>query len=178
MQTSLLGIGSRVKHPAFGDGVVVRLHVAAYEVCFIQFGLKMVGKDYSAWEVTDAIPAEESVTFTEAEQSLVRILRAWAGTALELTPLGDRWKNGKLLMQPGDSATSSKELPIETFFHKIVMMRDRLRVLEQNINASKKLDDADKVNLQQYITRCYGSMTTFNVLFRNKEDYFVGEGKD
>ncbi len=169
----LLGIGSRVKHPAFGDGVIVRLHVAAYEVCFIQFGLKMVGKDYSGWQVVEAIPAEEAVSFTEAEQSLVRILRAWAGQSLELVPLGDRWIGGKMVLQA--DGVQPKEVPIDTFFHKIVMMRDRLRVLEQNINAHKKLSDEDKVNLQQYITRCYGSMTTFNVLFKNREDYFVGE---
>lgn len=174
-----LGIGSRVKHPAFGDGAIIRLHVAAYEVCFMQFGLKMVGKDYTGWEVVEKIPTEEAVSFTEAEESLVRILRAWAGVSLEKVPLGDRWNNGKLILQPGDTATSAKEVPIDTFFHKIVMMRDRLRVLEQAINAHKKLSDEDKVNLQQYITRCYGSMTTFNVLFRNKEHYFVGEsGKD
>ncbi len=170
----LLGIGSRVKHPAFGDGVVVRLHVAAYEVCFIQFGLKMVGKDYSGWQVTERIPTEESVSFTEAEESLIRILRSWAGVSLEKVPLGERWKNGKMVLH-GDGV-QPKEIPIDTFFHKIVMMRDRLRVLEQNINAHKKLDDEDKVNLQQYITRCYGSMTTFNILFKNKEDYFTGEG--
>lgn len=169
----LLGIGSRVKHPAFGDGVVLRLHVAAYEVCFIQFGIKMVGKDYSGWQVVERIEPEETVSFTEAEQSLVRILRAWAGVSLETIPLGDRWKGGKMVLQ--SDGVQPKEVPIETFFHKIVMMRDRLRVLEQSINAHKKLDDEDKVNLQQYITRCYGSMTTFNILFKNKEDYFIGE---
>jgi hypothetical protein len=173
----LLGIGSRVKHPAFGDGAVVRLHVAAYEVCFTQFGLKMVGKDYAGWQVVERIPAEESVTFTEAEESLMRILRTWAGVSLEKIPLGDRWKNGKMILQA--DGVQPKEIPIETFFHKIVMMRDRLRVLEQSINAHKKLDDEDKVNLQQYITRCYGSMTSFNLLFKNKEDFFVGEsGKE
>ena len=173
----LLGIGSRVKHPAYGDGVVLRLHVAAYEVCFIQFGIKMVGKDYTAWQVVEALPAEEAVSFTGAEQALVRILRAWAGVSLEKVPLGDRWTGGKMVLQA--DGVQPKEIPIETFFHKIVMMRDRLRVLEQNINAHKKLDDEDKVNLQQYITRCYGSMTTFNVLFKNRDDYFVGEsGKE
>jgi len=169
----LLGIGSRVKHPAFGDGVIIRLHVAAYEVCFVQFGIKMVGKDYAGWQVVEAVAPEETVTFTEAEKSLVRILRAWAGVALENVPLGERWVGGKMVLQA--SGVQPKEIPVETFFHKIVMMRDRLRVLEQAINAHKKLDDEDKVNLQQYITRCYGSMTTFNLLFKNREDYFVGE---
>jgi hypothetical protein len=173
----LLGIGSRVKHPSFGDGVVVRLHVAAYEVCYTQFGLKMAGKDYSGWQVIERMIPEESVSFTEAEESLTRILRAWAGMSLEVVPLGDKWKNGKMVLQA--EGVQPKEVPIDTFFHKIVMMRDRLRVLEQQINASKNLSDEEKVNLQQYITRCYGSMTTFNVLFRNREDYFVGEsGKD
>lgn len=171
----LLGIGSRVKHPAYGDGAIVRLHVSHYEVCFMQFGLKMVSKDYNGWQVVERVPAEETVTFTEAEQSLVRILRAWSGVSLETVPLGDRWKNGKMILSSADSGVQAKEVPIETFFHKIVMMRDRLRVLEQNINAHKKLDDEDKVNLQQYITRCYGSMTTFNFLFKNREDYFTGE---
>ncbi len=80
-----------------------------------------------------------------------------------------------MLLQPFDKSLKQKEIPIEDFFHKIVMLRDRLRVLEQNINSSKTLNDEEKVNIQQYITRCYGSLTTFNVLFRNKEQYFVGE---
>lgn len=80
-------------------------------------------------------------------------------------------------LKPGEEGLKSKEIPIDTFFHKIVMLRDRLRVLEQNINSHAKLSDEDKVNLQQYITRCYGSLTTFNVLFDRKEDWFVGEKK-
>lgn len=171
----VLGIGSRIKHPAFGDGVIIRLHVAAYEVCYVQHGIKMVGKDNPNWQVVEAVPAEESVTFTDAEKSLVRILRAWSGVSLETVPLGDRWVNGKMILQSADGSVQPKEVPIDTFFHKIVMMRDRLRVLEQNINGHKKLDDEDKVNLQQYITRCYGSMTTFNFLFKNRDQYFVGE---
>jgi len=91
------------------------------------------------------------------------------------TPLGDRWMGGKIFIQPKDESAIPKEMPIELFFHKIVMVRDRLRVLEQNINSHKKLDDEDKVNLQQYITKIYGTLTTFNILFKNKADHFVGE---
>jgi hypothetical protein len=171
--SNILGIGSRVKHAAYGDGVVIRLHIAAYEVCFMQFGIKMVSKDYENWQIVEHIPAEEAVTFTEAEQSLMRILRTWSATSLEIVPLGDKWKNGKMVLQA--EGVTPKEVPIDVFFHKIVMMRDRLRVLEQQVNAHKKLDDEDRVNLQQYITRCYGSMTTFNILFKNREDYFVGD---
>lgn len=171
--TQLLGIGSRVRHAAFGDGVVIRLYPAAYDVCFMLYGIKSVGKDYDRWEIIEAIETTESVTFTEAEKSLMRILRAWSDVS-EVVPLGERWEGGTMILKPKDPSLKPKEVPIEQFFHKIVMVRDRLRVMEQRVNASK-LSDEDKVNLQQYITRIYGSLTTFNVLFRYKEQYFVGD---
>ena len=99
---------------------------------------------------------------------------SWGGIT-ENVPLGDKWIKGMMLLQPADKSLKPKEIPIEDFFHKVVMLRDRLRVLEQNINSSKTLSDEEKVNIQQYITRCYGSLTTFNVLFKNKEQHFVGE---
>ena len=84
---------------------------------------------------------------------------------------------GTMLLQPKDISQKPKEVPVDAFFHKIVMLRDRLRVMEQQINAHKQLSDQDKVNLQQYITRIYGSLTTFNVLFKNKEQWFIGAGE-
>lgn len=173
---NVLGIGSRVRHPAFGDGVVISADVAAYRVCFITYGIKLVGKEYSAWEVIEKIPADEKVSFSEAERSLIKILKAWSDIS-EVVPIGDKWRNGVLILKPDDETLKPKEIPIETFFHKIIMVRDRLRVMEQRINASD-LHDEEKINLQQYITRIYGSLTTFNVLFKNKEDQFVGEKSD
>lgn len=170
----LLGIGSRVKHPAYGDGVVIRLRKAAYEVSFMTYGIKMVGKEYDKWQVLGAEPADTGVTFSEAEKSLMKVLRAWSDIT-EVIELGDRWDGGTMILKPADPGLKAKEIPIDTFFHKIVMVRDRLRVMEQRINASKGLSDEEKVNLQQYITRIYGSLTTFNVLFKYKEQQFQGE---
>lgn len=92
--------------------------------------------------------------------------------------LGGRWQGGELVIKPGREGTQEKRVPIESFFHKIVMLRDRLRVLEQKINGHSGLSDEDKVQLQQYITGCYGTLTTFNVLFAKKDDQFIGAGKD
>jgi len=169
----LLGVGSRVKHPAFGDGVIIRLHPVAYEVTFMLYGVKQVGLDYDKLEIIEALPADEAVTFSEAEKSLLRILRTYNGLSEEVQ-IGDRWKGGVLVLKPGEEELKPKEIEIEAFFHKITMVRDRLRVMEQRINSSK-LEEEDKINLQQYLTKIYGSLTTFNVLFKHKEDYFVGE---
>ena len=92
-------------------------------------------------------------------------------------PMGDRWVGGKLILEPRDQDLQSKSVPIDGFFHKICMVRERLRVMEQKINNNKSLSASEKIELQQYITKCYGSLTTFNVLFRDKEDQFVGEKK-
>ena len=170
-----LGIGSRVRHPAYGDGVVIKLHKIAYDVCFMLYGIKQVGKDYEKWEIIEAIPAPEEVSFSEMENALIKVLRSYSGISEEI-PLGNRWEGGRMVLYPGDEGLKEKELPIETFFHKIVMIRDRIRVMEQRINSSK-LSDEEKVNLQQYITRIYGSLTTFNVLFKYKEDQFTGDKK-
>lgn len=174
MEKQLLGPGSRVRHPAYGDGVIVKLHVAAYGVCFMQHGMKLVGKEYHDWQVIDALPAEEPVTFNEAEKSLIKILKTWSDIS-EVVPLGDKWDGGVMILKPEDESLKPKEIPIDAFFHKIIMIRDRMRVLEQRINSHDKLTDEDKFNIQQYITRVYGSLTTFNVLFKNKEDNFIGE---
>lgn len=170
-----LGIGSRVKHPSFGVGVVIKLFKMAYDVCFVQYGIKQVGRTFEGLEIIEAIEPEASVSFTEAEKSLIKILKNF-NAINETVALGDKWKSGTMILKPGDDGLKSKEIPIDQFFHKIVMVRDRIRVMEQRINSSKVMSDEDKVNLQQYLTRIYGSLTTFNVLFKYKEDHFKGEG--
>ena len=171
----VLGVGSRVNHPAYGFGVIVGVDVAAYKVVFINEGLKTVGKHYKAWEIIEAVPEEEISSFDKFEKALVKILRKWSDVT-EIVEMGAKWNGGMMILEPGDEGLKPKEIPIEAFFHKIVMVRDRLRVMEQRINSSN-LTDEEKVNLQQYITRIYGSLTTFNVLFRYKDDYFIGESQ-
>jgi hypothetical protein len=169
----LLGIGSRIKHPSYGVGVVLRLHKKIYDVCFIEGGIKPVSKDFAV-EVIDRVESEYNVSFSEAEDALIKILREFSDVT-EIVSLGDRWKNGVMILRPGDKTLKDKEVELEVFFHKIVMLRDRLRVMEQKINAHKVLTDEEKIDLQQYITRIYGSLTTFNVLFKHKFDQFEGE---
>ena len=89
--------------------------------------------------------------------------------------IADKWIGGKIILRPGKAGLQEKEIPIDGFFHKVVMLRDRLRVLEQQINSNEKLTEPDKLQLQQYITRCYGTLTSFNVLFKEQKDQFVGQ---
>lgn len=170
----LLGIGSRIKHAEFGMGVVTNVSSKHYWVTFIEKGLETIDiKD--EFEVVEALENDvDTVSFMEVETSLMSILKRWSDIT-EHVAIADKWKGGNLVLEPGDTNLGTKEIPIATFFHKIVMVRDRIRVMEQKINSSKNLDDQEKVDLQQYITRIYGSLTTFNVLFKNKTDQFVGE---
>jgi len=175
MDQLTLGPGTRLQHTQFGPGVIVSIKYATYIISFINHGIREIDKtDNHLDEIIPENVTVEVETSVDAEKSLLKILRLW-GDVTEVVPLGDRWSGGTMLLQPKDLSQKPKEIPVEAFFHKIVMVRDRVRVLEQQINANKKLTDEDKVNLQQYITRIYGSLTTFNVLFKNKEHWFIGE---
>lgn len=175
MDQLTLGIGTRLQHTQFGPGVIVGIKYAVYMISFIHHGVKEIDKnDPHLDEIIPENVTTELETSSAAEKSLLKILQLWGGLT-ETVPLGDKWKGGVMLLQSGDKSIRPKEIPIDVFFHKIVMARDRLRVLEQQINGHKGLSDEDKVNLQQYITRIYGSFTTFNVLFKNKEQWFIGE---
>ncbi|HEY2349838.1 MAG TPA: hypothetical protein VGH64_12515 [Puia sp.] len=175
MDQLLLGIGTRLQHSQHGPGVIVAVKYTTYLVSFINVGVKEIDKtDSHLDEIVPENVSAEIETQSEVEKSLVNILRFWGGIS-ENVPLGEKWNKGVMLLQPFDKSLKPKEIPISDFFHKIVLLRDRLRVLEQNINSSKNLSDEEKVNMQQYITRCYGSLTTFNLLFRNKEQWFVGD---
>lgn len=169
----LLGIGSRVKHTKYGLGVVTNLTSKHYWITFIENGLETLAINDENIEVIEAVENEvDTISFYDVEKSLRNILQKYSDIT-EIVPLADKWKGGKIILEPG-TATQNKEIPIDTFFHKIIMVRDRIRVMEQKINASK-LDEIEKIELQQYITRIYGSLTTFNVLFKLQDQYFVGD---
>ena len=131
-------------------------------------------RDYEGLEVLEAVETPDDLaTYEKIEKSLTRVLRRFSDIQ-ETVPLGQKWTGGRMVLYPGDKLLKEKEIPVETFFHKIVMVRDRVRVMEQRINASN-LTDEEKVDLEQYITRIYGSLITFNVLFKNKEEQFTGQ---
>jgi len=117
-------------------------------------------------------PAEDA---DDLERRLRRILRQELG--LTAVVPADKWRGGEMVLRPGKPGLQEKKWPIDSFFHKIVMIRNRLRTLEQQVNASELPDDA-KVRLQSYISGCYGTLTSFNVLFADEEDQFKGAGGD
>ncbi|MCB9045665.1 MAG: hypothetical protein H6550_05965 [Chitinophagales bacterium] len=174
-----LGIGSRVEHPHFGKGVIVDVSSELYTIWFkSQQGTKSINKEFEL-KVIEASEAGSDggggITLSDIEQALDNILERRLHE-MQLVPMANKWNSGTLILKPGDDSLQGKEMPIEGFFHKIVMVRDRLRLIEQKINAHKVLTDEEKVDLQQYITGIYGSLTTFNVLFRESHHQFRGTG--
>ncbi|MGI8821339.1 MAG: hypothetical protein ACR2ID_10815 [Chthoniobacterales bacterium] len=171
-----LHIGMRVVHPRYGVGVIRALTEHTAEIRFDDAPrtVSPTGSDLTS--------AEPTASLTELQLPLETLIRQTARAMVEalglekedqiVEGLANRWQRGTLVLQSADSSLQPKEVPLETFFHKIVMIRNNLRVLEQKVNASEKLSDGDKFDLQQYITRCYGSLTTFNILFKEKDDQF------
>ena len=173
-----LSIGARVKHPSFGEGIVCGSSLTFVKIFFREHGDKEIARDFEGVEIIESSPeVDNSLTVDDVKQALTEVLEKYADFTV-MIPMGDKWVGGTMILQPADENLKPKEVPIETFFHKIVMLRDRLRVLEQHINANDKLNDEEKVNLQQYITRIYGSLTTFNVLFKDERHNFKGDSKE
>jgi len=176
MKVEQLHIGMKVKHPHHGLGVVRALTEHTAEIVFTE-GTRTISPETSELE-----PVEARTSVSGLEMPLKQFVEQTVGSVIAelglekddtiVEQLGQRWHTGRLVMHPADASLQPKEVPLEVFFHKIVMVRNNLRVLEQKINAHEKLTDAEKVEMQQYITRSYGSLTTFNVLFKSKEDQF------
>jgi hypothetical protein len=171
--------GTTVEHPKYGEGVILRSNLTNYEIIFERGGKLQFSKSNPDLEIKEPVEEQSSqggLDLAKVEEVITYVLQKHEAL-IEHVPLGEKWVGGNLILQPSSSSLKPKEIPIETFFHKIVMVRDRLRVLEQNINSHPKLNDEEKVNLQQYITRIYGSLTTFNVLFKEKDHFFVGSSE-
>ncbi len=171
-----LTVGTRVEHPRYGEGIISKNNLTAYEIFFERGGKVEITKrntDLSVIEKNEEVQVSKGLSIADFEKVMTYVLDQY-GALSEVVPLGEKWKGGTMLLQPANAELKPKEIPVENFFHKIVMLRDRLRVLEQNINSHSGLSDEEKINLQQYITRIYGSLTTFNVLFSEKEHYFIG----
>jgi hypothetical protein len=177
MKIESLRIGMKVRHPQYGSGTVKAISEAVAEIQFDDGSKHAVAPEPSGLEPMELLasinglelPLKQLVAETLAAALKQRALQKSADVVEQL---GLRWHGGRLVLHPADAALQTKEVPLEVFFHKIVMVRNNLRVLEQKINAHEKLTDGEKVEMQQYITKSYGSLTTFNVLFQQKEDQF------
>ena len=176
MKIESLHIGMKVRHPQYGAGVVKALSERTAEIRFDD-ATRTIDPDLSA-----VTPAEPTVSVSGLETPLGEFVANTIESVLArmgherpdavVEQLGARWHRGKAVLHPADPTLQTKEVPLEVLFHKLVGIRNQLRVLEQKINSHPTLSDAEKVELQQYITRSYGSLTTFNLLFKEKTDQF------
>ncbi len=181
METNDYAIGAKVEHPQFGVGVVTKKSLTTTRIFFLHNGDKEIANSFTGLKLleeshleTDGEGGGSSISLADLEKVFSSVLRRYADFP-EIIEMGDRWKKGTMILKPGPANLQPKEIPIDMFFKKIVLIRDRLRVMEARINSNEKLAEEEKVNLQQYITRIYGSLTTFNILFKHKSQQFVGE---
>jgi hypothetical protein len=173
MATPAFGLGAIVKHRDFGRGRVVGYDQERYVILFPGGDVKMVAFAF------DGLAADGSAGDPELDriaQAMREVLgdHGWLDVDLELSK---RWVGGTLKLVPGKDDTQAKDVPIEVFLKKLIGVRDKLRVLEQKLNSHPSLSPEEKLELQGYITRCYGSLTTFNVLFSHRASWFVGQGE-
>jgi hypothetical protein len=175
-------VGMKVRHSEYGVGIVKSVSEHLADIRF-DSGLRSLAPDQSPIEPADAQVEISSLSIplttliNETVAATVQSLGLEKEDDTPIKELGLRWQKGKVVLHPSDPTLQTKEIPLEVFFHKIVGVRNQLRVLEQKINAHAQLTDGEKVEMQQYISRCYGSLTTFNLLFRNKEDQFSSKGE-
>jgi hypothetical protein len=176
MKIEGLHIGMKVRHPKYGVGTVKSIGERTAEIRF-EDALRTLDPELS--EITAAEPSASisalDVPLKQFVESTVEAVIGRLGFEKPdavIEQLGVRWHKGRAVLHPSDPTLQTKEVPLEVLFHKLVGIRNQLRVLEQKINAHPQLTDGEKVEMQQYVTRCYGSLTTFNLLFKNKEDQF------
>jgi hypothetical protein len=182
MKIESLHIGQRVRHPEYGSGTVKTISESVAEIQFDAGSRRAIAPEPSDLSPLDpqasvsglAVPLKQFVTET-LEAVIAKLGLENPGSVVD--QLGVRWHHGKLVLHPSDPALQTKEVPLEVFFHKLVGVRNQLRVLEQKVNAHPGLTDGDKVEMQQYVSRCHGSLTTFNLLFKNKEDQFSSKAE-
>src|SRR5215469_13239330 len=181
MKIQSLTVGQSVRHPQYGIGTVKSISEQTAEIRFNDTQ-RTIDPDLSG-----LVPAEPGMSVSGLEQPLNQFVESTIEKVIErlglekpdasVTELGSRWQNGKMVLHPSDPSLQTKEIPLEVLFHKIIGIRNQLRVLEQKINSHTILTDADKVEMQQYVSRCYGSLTTFNLLFKTKEGQFSSKGE-
>ena len=165
------GIGTIIKHHHLGRG-----RIAGYDGPFYIVHFKGESKKIPfTYRDMEAVEPQMDPELSRIREVVQQVLGdyGWIETELEM---GTRWIGGTMRLIPGKEGTQPKDIPIEAFLKKVIAVREKLRVLEQKINNHPNLSQEEKIELEAYVTRCYGSLTTFNVLFADKDSQFKGEG--